>query len=138
MLGITMALGRFSGQALSDRMSDITVLVVATALTAIGTVMAGLAPTPMVAYIGFGILGLGVSVIGPIGLGLVGRHVPPHMRSTAIARTAVIGFSAFFVAPAIMGMVSEAFSLRVAYLCFTGIVMVLFPLIWIVRGWIRS
>ncbi|MEO0358550.1 MAG: MFS transporter [Pseudomonadota bacterium] len=132
MLGITMAIGRFGGQAISDRFSDVWVLFWATLLAAIGCTLAALAPTAMWAYTGFGILGLGVSVIGPIGLGLVGKFVKPSQRSDAIAKASIIGFSGFFVAPAVMGVVSEAFDLRVAYLCFTGLVLVLLPLIWAV------
>ncbi len=135
MLGITMALGRFSGQALSRRLSEIKILLISTALAAVGCVMAALAQTPTVAYVGFGIIGLGVAVIGPIGLGMVGRFVPKHLRSRAISAAAVIGFSAFFVAPGIMGMISQAFDLRVAYLTVTGLVLILLPLIWATRRW---
>ncbi|MGB1235772.1 MAG: MFS transporter [Planktomarina sp.] len=137
MLGLTMAIGRFGGQAISERFSDITVLICATIIAAIGCTLAALAPTPMWAYVGFGTMGLGISVIGPIGLGLVGKFVSPTQRSAAIAKASIIGFSGFFVAPAIMGGISEAFDLRVAYLCFTGLVLLLLPLIWMVgrRGY---
>ncbi len=135
MLGLTMAVGRFSGQAVSDWLSETKVLVVSTILAAVGCLLAATAPTPSVAYLGFGVVGLGVAVIGPIGLGLVGRHVPAHLRSRAISAAAVVGFSAFFVAPGLMGMISQAYDLRVAYLCVTGLVLILLPLIWIARGW---
>ena len=115
MLGLTMAIGRFSGQAVAARWSEIVVVIVAAIVSAIGAVIAALAPSPAVAYLGFGILGLGVSVIGPMGLALVGKLVAPHLRTEAIGRTAVIGFSGFFFAPVLMGIVSDAFGLRVAF-----------------------
>jgi hypothetical protein len=62
-----------------------------------------------VAYLGFGLFGLGVSVIGPMGLALVGKMVAPHFRTEAISRAAVMGFSGFFFAPVLMGLVSQAF-----------------------------
>jgi hypothetical protein len=37
------------------------------------------------------------------------------MRTEAISKAAVIGFSGFFVAPVVMGLVSEHFGLRVAF-----------------------
>ncbi|MEL7298840.1 MAG: MFS transporter [Pseudomonadota bacterium] len=115
MLGVTMAIGRIGGQGLSDRFRDETVIILATCLTSAGAFIAALAPTPTVAYFGFGILGLGVSVIGPLGLALVGRLVPARHRTEAIAKVAVIGFSGFFIAPVLMGGLSELYSLRVAY-----------------------
>ncbi len=132
MLGLTMAIGRFGGQAVSDRFSDLWVVFWATLLAATGCALAALAPTAFWAYVGFGLLGLGISVIGPIGLGLVGKFARPSQRSDAIAKASIIGFSGFFVAPALMGAVSEAYDLRVAYLCFTGLVLLLLPLIWAV------
>ncbi|MEL6914091.1 MAG: MFS transporter [Pseudomonadota bacterium] len=123
MLGVTMAIGRIGGQGLSDRFRDETVIVVATCLTSSGAVIAALAPSPEVAYLGFGVLGLGVSVIGPLGLALVGRLVPARHRTEAIAKVAVIGFSGFFIAPVLMGGLSELFSLRVAYAVVGGSVL---------------
>lgn len=115
MLGLTMAFGRFSGQIVSERFKEVTVVKMAAIVSAVGAVVAAIAPTPMVAYAGFGILGLGVSVIGPMGLALVGKLVAPHLRTEAISRVAVIGFSGFFFAPMLMGLMSEAFGLRVAF-----------------------
>ena len=122
MLGLTMAIGRFSGQAVAARWSEITVVIVAAIVSACGAVIAAFAPVPLVAYVGFGILGLGVSVIGPMGLALVGQLVAPHLRTEAIGRTAVIGFSGFFFAPVLMGVVSDAFGLRMA---FAGVALLL-------------
>ncbi len=115
MLGLTMAVGRFSGQAIAERYREVVVVVTASLISASGAVIAAVAPTPVIAYLGFGILGLGVSVIGPMGLALVGKLVAPHLRTEAISRVAVIGFSGFFFAPMLMGLMSEAFGLRVAF-----------------------
>lgn len=115
MLGVTMAIGRIGGQGLSDLFSDEAVIVVAALLASGGIFIAAAATSPNMAYVGFGILGLGVSVIGPLGLALAGRLVPAHLRTEAIAKVAVMGFSGFFIAPVLMGSLSELFSLRVAY-----------------------
>ena len=117
MLGLTMAFGRFSGQAVSERFREMQVVVIASVISAIGAVIAATAATPMMAYVGFGTLGLGVSVIGPMGLALVGKVVPPHLRTEAISRCAVIGFSGFFFAPMVMGLISENYGLRIAFGC---------------------
>ena len=104
------------------RVVEINVVIVAAIVSASGAVIAAIAPVPAVADLGFGILGLGVSVIGPMGLALVGQLVAPHLRTEAIGRTAVIGFSGFFFAPVVMGLASDAFGLRVA---FGGVAMLL-------------
>ncbi|WP_108815356.1 MFS transporter [Loktanella sp. Alg231-35] len=133
MLGITMAIGRFSGQVVAERLREIPVVIGAAFISASGAVIAAFAPTPMVAYLGFGILGLGVSVIGPMGLALVGKLVAPHLRTEAISRTAVIGFSGFFFAPVMMGLISEAFGLRIAFLGVAVLLSVAVPLALAVR-----
>jgi MFS family permease len=128
MLGITMAVGRFSGQMVAERLREVTVVLFACVISACGAVIAAVAPTPIVAYVGFGILGLGVSVIGPMGLALVGKLVAPHLRTEAISRTAVIGFSGFFFAPMVMGLMSEAFGLRIAFASVAVLLLTAVPL----------
>lgn len=114
-LGLTMAIGRFSGQLVAERLRETTVVIWASMLSAVGAVIAATALSPAMAYLGFGVMGLGVSVIGPMGLALVGKLVAPQHRTQAISRVAVIGFSGFFMAPVVMGLASEAFGLRWAY-----------------------
>ncbi len=128
MLGLTMAFGRFSGQVVAERLREVTVVYWASSIAACGAVIAAWAPTPLVAYVGFGTLGLGVSVIGPMGLALVGKLVPPHLRTEAISRAAVMGFSGFFFAPMLMGLVSQAFGLRVAFSCVSLLLLSAIPL----------
>jgi MFS family permease len=127
MLGLTMAVGRFSGQVVSDRLREVQVVYWAAGISATGAVIASFAPSPIFAYIGFGILGLGVSVIGPMGLALVGKVVAPHLRTEAISKAAVIGFSGFFFAPVLIGLTSQAFGLRIAFLCIAGLLLLAIP-----------
>jgi MFS family permease len=133
MLGITMAFGRFSGQAVAEKLREIPVVIGASVISAVGAVIAAFATTPLMAYAGFGVLGLGVSVIGPMGLALVGKLVAPHLRTEAISRTAVIGFSGFFFAPMLMGLLSEAFGLRMAFLAVALLLLSALPLALAVR-----
>jgi MFS family permease len=133
MLGITMAFGRFTGQAIIEKFSQTSIIIVATLVTASGAGIAALAPNALWAYFGFAVLGLGVSVIGPLGLAMVGQKVSDHLRTEAISRVAVLGFSGFFLAPVLMGLVSEVAGLRIAFLCTAGLSLVLIPLTLSVR-----
>ena len=128
MLGVTMAIGRFSGQVVSEKLREVSVILWASLISASGAIVAALAPTPMVAYVGFGMLGLGVSVIGPMGLALVGKLVAAHHRTEAISKAAVMGFSGFFLAPVLMGYASQAFGLRVAFACVALLLVTAVPL----------
>jgi MFS family permease len=83
---------------------------------------------PAVAYLGFGLTGLGISVIGPMGLALAGRLSAPSQRTAMIARVAVIGFIGFFVAPAVMGLASEAYGLRWAFAAVALVLALVWPL----------
>ena len=133
MLGLTMAIGRFSGQAGSQIFSETKVIILATCVAAAGGTLAALALTPFWAAIGFGILGLGISVVGPLGLALVGKKVPDHLRTEAISHVAVLGFAGFFLAPSLMGLVSDFFGLRIAFLAAAGLSLTAIPLTLLLR-----
>ena len=133
MLGLTMAIGRFSGQAVSQVFSETKVIILATCVAAAGGTLAALALTPFWAAIGFGILGLGISVVGPLGLALVGKKVPDHLRTEAISRVAVLGFAGFFLAPSLMGLLSDFFGLRIAFLAAAGLSLTAIPLTLLLR-----
>ncbi|CTQ33748.1 MFS transporter [Jannaschia rubra] len=128
MLGMTMAVGRFSGQAVAARLSELGVIRVATGFAVVGVLIAASAPTPTVAYAGFGMMGLGISVIGPMGLALAGRMSAPGLRTAVIARVAVIGFLGFFIAPALMGLGAQVFGLRLAFALVAVLLTVIWPL----------
>ena len=133
-LGLTMAVGRFAGQAVSQTFRETHVVMVAACIAAAGAVIAAAAPAPGVAYLGFGVLGLGVSVIGPLALGLVGKLVTPRQRARAIARVSIMGFSAFFFAPVLMGWSSQIWGLRVAFAGVAGTLLLAVPLALMIRA----
>jgi MFS family permease len=78
-------------------------------------------------------MGLGVSVIGPIGLALVGCLVAPRYRTEAISKAAVMGFAGFFIAPMLMGLMSQAFGLRFAFACVALLLLMALPLLVVIR-----
>ncbi|MCE8006354.1 MFS transporter [Aestuariivita sp.] len=123
ILGLTMGIGRLFGHQLARYFRDTTLIIVACLTAAIGSVLAALAGTPLVAQAGFGIMGLGISLVLPLAMGIVGRSVPPRQRVTALARASAIGYAAFVFGPAIMGGVAEVASLSASFLL-VGVVMV--------------
>lgn len=115
VLGLTMGIGRFTGQLVVGRLSETRVVFWSALVTAAGALLAAIAPVPLVAYIGFGTLGLGVSTIAPMLLSLVGRLSSDEARPHVISRVTTIGYMGFFIGPPIMGFISEGFGLRVSF-----------------------
>ena len=115
LLAAGMAAGRLGTHVFGAGWPPIRVMVLASCVAGIGLALAGAAPNLMVAYVGFLLGGLGVSVVGPLALGLVGQAVSPRYRLAAISQAASLGYAAFFVGPVIMGYVAELFGLRVSF-----------------------
>ncbi len=115
ILGATMAVGRLSGQAAVQRFSEAQVLRLAAALSAAGALLAAWAPVLGLAYAGFAMLGLGVSVVAPMAFAWVGRLVAVEHKALAISRVAILGYAGFFVGPPIMGFLSEGFGLHASF-----------------------
>lgn len=125
-LGLTMAVGRLSGQVLVARFDEAVLIRWGALLAAIGTLIAALAGAPGVAYLGFAVAGLGISILAPMALALIGRSVAPGVRTRAIARGAVIGYCGFFFGPLLVGTVAELAGLRAAFL-FVTLVLLTIP-----------
>ncbi|WP_299963538.1 MFS transporter [uncultured Roseobacter sp.] len=121
LLGLSMGIGRLTGHFLANRLPALPFITAASLLAAAGLVLVGAAPTLGVAYLGFALAGLGISVVAPLALALVGRIVPPKARLTAISRAAALGYGAFFVAPPLMGLTSEILGLRAGFWVVAGL-----------------
>lgn len=121
LLGITMAVGRLAGQVVANRVSERMVIRWAAVTAGIGACIVATAPSLGVAYVGFSILGLGVSVMAPMAYAWIGRMVPNRYRSHAISRISVVGYAGFFIGPPMMGFLSEGFGLSTSFLTIGGI-----------------
>jgi MFS family permease len=72
VLGLTMGFGRLSGHAVSKYVPDLILMATACMLSAIGIALAAVATTIQMAYVGFALGGLGISVVGTTGTCNVG------------------------------------------------------------------
>ncbi|MEP6064742.1 MAG: MFS transporter, partial [Paracoccaceae bacterium] len=121
ILGVSMAVGRLAGHIFAGQLQPLRVMTVASVLAAIGLALTGMSATVSFAYVGLALGGLGVSVVGPLALGLVGQSVPRRLRLAAISRAAALGYAAFFVGPPLMGFIAEAFGLRFSFYAIAGV-----------------
>ena len=126
MLGLTMGFGRLTGQFVIGRLSETRVVFWSALVSSLGALLAAIAPVPLVAYAGFAILGLGVSVIAPMLLALAGRLASDDARAYVISRVTVIGYFGFFIGPPIMGFIAQGFGLRVSF-GFVAVLLLLIP-----------
>jgi MFS family permease len=133
ILGLTMGFGRLFGHAIAKHIAETVMIAAACLIASAGLVIAATAPTLFLAYLGFGLVGLGISVVAPLALAFVGRYVPASQRVQALSRASVIGYGAFFVGPSVMGLTSEFFGLDVAFLVVAAglvvVAVVLVPLL---------
>jgi MFS family permease len=112
IFGASMALGRFSGQAL-HRFSDRMLLGGGSALSAVGCCIVAAAPNAPIGLVGFALAGAGISLTAPIVFGVAGRR--PDAGS-AVATVTTIGYLGLLVGPPLVGGIAQATSLRVSFL----------------------
>jgi MFS family permease len=112
IFGASMALGRFSGQAL-HRFSDRMLLGGGAALSAVGCCIVAAAPNAPVGLVGFALAGAGISLTAPIVFGIAGRR--PDAGS-AVATVTTIGYLGLLVGPPLVGGIAQAASLRLSFL----------------------
>ena len=128
ILGLTMATGRLAGQVVANRLPEPVVIRWAAATAALGTAIAAYAPALWIAYLGFAVLGLGVSVVAPMAFAWIGRLVPNRHRTHAISRISVVGYAGFFVGPPMMGFLAEGFGLASSFAAI-ALVLMLIPVL---------
>jgi fucose permease len=120
---LLMAVGRLAGDGLALRLGAAWVVRVGGALVALGIGLVVASDLPLIAIVGFGLIGAGLACSFPLLLSAAAR-TPGVAASTAIAAIATAGYTGFLVGPPLLGTVAEVLTLRVA-LGLLGIVGVL-------------
>jgi predicted MFS family arabinose efflux permease len=110
-----MCIGRFLGSRLARRYRPDGLLFAAFALTAIGFALFWMATTPLVAFVGLAVAGLGMAVHYPLGLSrTIGAAAGQADRASSIA---ALGTGiAIGVAPFLLGFLSDTITVRYAFL----------------------
>lgn len=127
MLGLTMGIGRLSGQIAAQRLGEAGLIFASTLVGIAGATLLALAPSVALALAGLALLGLGVAVAVPSVNSLLGKRVRAADRGWAISRAWMIGFTGFFVGPTLMGQVSELAGLRAAFLLIALLLVAVLP-----------
>jgi MFS family permease len=111
---IAQALVRFNADRFVERYSPVAVARTALCTLALAVVLVFFAPHPVVAYVGFALMGAGTSVVFPLAMSAAAQR---HDRPAAInvAALSQLAFTAFLLAPPLLGLVAEAMGIRWAF-----------------------
>ena len=102
---LTMMIGRFAGDALTQRLGPVSMVRGGGLLVAAGLAVALLLGSVPAAFVGFALVGAGLAATFPIVLSAAGR-VPGVPAGTALAAVATAGYSGFLVGPPTIGFLS--------------------------------
>ena len=122
-LALTMGFARLAGQGIVTRVNPFRLLMGGALLSAMGALGAAFATSPMMAYAGFIVMGIGSSVIAPTAFSLVGRLADPEARARAVARATLLGYFGYFFGPPSLGFIAGAFGLRFAFVFAAAMLM---------------
>lgn len=114
-LALTMGFARLAGQGIVTRVDPIRLLIGGALVSACGALGAAMATSPLMAYAGFIVMGIGSSVIAPTAFSMVGRLAEPEARARAVARATLLGYFGYFFGPPTLGFLAGAFGLRFAF-----------------------
>jgi fucose permease len=108
-----MALARFGGDLLRSRYSERALLRFGATISAVAMAIVLISANPLVAFVGFALVGTGLAPVAPI-LFNAATRVPGVSRAAAIASVTSIGYSGFMIGPPLIGSIATATSLTMA------------------------
>ncbi|HUG24343.1 MFS transporter [Piscinibacter sp.] len=105
-----MAAARFGGDWVRARLASVLLLRLSGALGAAGMALALLVPHPIVALIGFALVGLGFANVVPVLFSAAAR-VPGVTPAHGIAAVSSLGYLGMMAGPPLIGLIAQAQSL---------------------------
>ncbi|EIK94577.1 transporter [Pseudomonas sp. M47T1] len=109
----TMTIGRLTGDLIVTRLGGARVVIIGGAVAAAGLALSILAPSWVLALIGYALVGAGCSNIVPVLFTAVGRQ-KTMPQSVAIPAMTSLGYAGILIGPAAIGFIAHASSLSVA------------------------
>ncbi|MEX3011623.1 MFS transporter [Hoeflea sp. TYP-13] len=111
----TMALMRFAGDAVRQRLGAVATIRYSAIVAAVGLVLAATASGPSMAIAGFALSGLGIANLVPVALSAAG-NLPGLPAGVGISIATCMGYSGILLAPALIGFVAEYNGFSVAFM----------------------
>ncbi|WP_417241764.1 MFS transporter [Celeribacter sp.] len=133
-LGLVMAAVRLLGQVTTERLGEERVVFWSGVFGVVGALVIAAAPNQAVVLFGIAVTAVGMAVIVPTANSLLGKLVHRQHRALAISRAWLFGFAGFFIGPSLIGLVSEGFGLRIAFVCVAMMVAVIIPAVMVIHN----
>jgi predicted MFS family arabinose efflux permease len=114
VFAIAMTVGRLTGDRVIRRWGRKRVMALGGLCAAAGFFVATLAPTSMIALVGFSLIGLGASNVAPILFTAAGRQ-RDMPAAAAVSAVTALGYAGTLAGPALIGFVAHVYSLHVAF-----------------------
>jgi len=118
-----MAVVRLSGDSLATRFGDYPIVLWSSIAALFGILLFALASNTLVALFAAGVAGAGSAVVFPLAVTAAANR-PGKSATENVVALNMIAFTAYFLAPPLIGFLSEAFSLRTALLTLVPAAMV--------------
>jgi MFS family permease len=124
---VLMATSRFVSDRLVEQLGMARMYVMSGALVCAGIILAIVMPTFWPALIGFCLVGFGCASVIPMTFSLAGhsKKYAPGMAISIIATYSIVGM---LIGPPVIGYLSHAFSLRIAFLIFAVAGLAMIPI----------
>lgn len=119
---LCMAGGRLVGDAVVARFGSVGTVRAAGVMGILGGILVVMAISPLVATLGFGLIGVGIAVVVPLAFSAAG-HTGEH-TTHAIAAVATVAYGAGLAAPGLIGTIAHATSLPIAFVVVTALISV--------------
>ena len=122
---VAMATVRLTGDRVVEILGPWSVVVGGSVLAALGLGLAVAVAEPIVAILGFALVGIGAANIIPIVFSAAARTGTTPVAG--VAMVSIVGYAGFVSGPPLMGTVATAYGLRTAVLClaFAAVLMTL-------------
>ncbi|WP_137149980.1 MFS transporter [Devosia sp. FKR38] len=117
-----VAAGRFGGDRLKRRFGSVVTARICGTLAVVGAALLYVAPTTLVALLGFGIIGLGVSVGFPLAV-TAAASLTDRSASANVAILSFVALLGFLVGPPIIGFVAEHTDIRLGIACLVPVLI---------------
>lgn len=121
----TMAVMRFLGDFVRNRLGAVRTLRVSALIAAVGMLFAGLAPHPWLAILAFAFSGLGIANMVPIAFSAAGNQ-RGMASGIGLSVVTTIGYCGILVAPSAIGFVAEHTRFGPVYVALSGLLVVVF------------
>jgi MFS family permease len=108
---LAQALTRYVADPFVERHSPLAVARTLLAVLGLGCALVSFAPSPLMALAGFGLMGMGTSVIFPLAMSAAAQRAD-RPAAANVAALAQLSFVSFLLAPPLLGFAAERLGVR--------------------------